>query len=109
MAVKQTQSVSNRMKGLKHDNEVVLTKVAEVQITGSNAVKAVLVTPNDTVDLADGNTKGLYVGGTGNVAVTMADGNDITFNALSVGTIHPISVKRVKATGTTATNIVAVY
>jgi hypothetical protein len=39
----------------------------------------------------------------------MADGTSATFNALQVGVIHPLSVKQVKATGTTATNIVVLY
>lgn len=53
-------------------------------------------------------TRGLYVGGTGNLAVRMADGMTITFNSVPVG-IFPIQVDQVLSTGTTATNIVALY
>lgn len=68
---------------------------------------AVAVTKSDSTVLTP--TRGLYIGGAGNVALTMADGTDITFTALAVGVIHPISCTKVKSTGTTATNIVAVY
>lgn len=71
--------------------------------------RAVAVTPNDSADLLNGVTKGIYVGGGGNVVVTMADGVDATLTGLLVGTIYPFSVKRVKATSTTATNIIALY
>lgn len=71
--------------------------------------KAVSVSPSDTTDLTDGATKGLYVGGTGDVVVTMANGADITLTGLSAGVVHPLSVTGVKLTGTTATGIVAMY
>ena len=70
-------------------------------------LSAVAVTPNDSTVF--NATRGLYIGGAGNVAVVMHDGSTVTFNALAVGVIHLISVKQVKATGTTATNIVALY
>lgn len=73
----------------------------------SSGEKAVAVTPSDATVLEA--SKGLYIGGSGNVAVTMKDGTSVTFTGISAGMIHPISVTKVKATGTTATNIVAVY
>lgn len=70
---------------------------------------AVAVTPNDSTVLAP--TAALYIGGAGNVAVVMAgEGNlnvSVTFTAPPVGTILPLAVKKVMATGTTATLIVA--
>lgn len=75
----------------------------------ASATGAITVTPSDTEDLAGGATKGLYVGGSGNVVVVMANGDEVTFTGLSAGIVHPFSVKRVKATGTTATSIVVVY
>ncbi|MFC0235494.1 spike base protein, RCAP_Rcc01079 family [Fictibacillus phosphorivorans] len=71
--------------------------------------KAIAVTPNDATALTGGSTKGLYIGGAGNVAVTTAEGNNLTFNGLQVGVIHNLSVTHVKLTGTTATNIIALY
>lgn len=89
--------------------EVVGGIGSAVSLSGSNASGAVAVTPSDTTDLATVPTKGLYLGGAGNVKVDMADGTTVTFTALSSGMIHPISCKRVYATGTTTTSILAVY
>lgn len=62
------------------------------------------VIPSDT---AYGNYVGLYVGGTGDVVVQNTPGSTIaTFKAVPVGTIIPLQVVRVMATGTTATLIV---
>lgn len=73
----------------------------------SSAQSAQVVTLSDTNVLPA--TRGLYVGGSGNIVVTMANGVDATFTGVTAGVILPISVTKVKATGTTATNIVAVY
>lgn len=60
------------------------------------------VTPSDTA----GNTfDSLYVGGAGDVAVDTADGTTVTFSGVVAGTVLPIRVTRVWATGTTATLI----
>lgn len=80
-----------------------------VQLTGSNAQSAAAVTPNDSANLSKAPTKGLYVGVTGDVKVDMSDGTTVTFTALSSGVIHPIACRKVYATGTTASSIVAVY
>lgn len=80
---------------------------------GSSAETAISVTPSDTVNITNPMgetfTKGLYIGTSGDISVVMADGGTITFTSISAGTIHPISVVRVNATGTTASGIVAVY
>jgi hypothetical protein len=75
----------------------------------SSAVLATAVTPHDTNDLAGGLTKGIYIGGSGDLKVTFENGSSATFTALSAGVIHPIAAKKIQATGTTATNILAVY
>ena len=64
------------------------------------------VTPSDSTTLTP--TRALYVGGTGDVAVVMADGVTLTFTAVPAG-ILPVQVVKVLATGTTATNIVALW
>jgi hypothetical protein len=70
---------------------------------------AAAVTPNDSTDLT-WTTRGLYVGGSGNVVVHMAaEGTQITFVGVQAGTILPIAVSRVRSTSTTATNIVALW
>ena len=63
------------------------------------------VTPSDTTELK--YVRGLYIGGAGNVAVTTDSGNVVTFSSVTAGTILKIGVKKVMATNTTATNIVA--
>jgi hypothetical protein len=65
---------------------------------------AAAVTPSDATVFS--TTKGLYVGGTGALAVTMANGEVVTFTAVPVG-FHPLQVTQVRATGTAATNIIA--
>lgn len=70
------------------------------------AAKAVVVTPSDATILEV--TRGLYVGVTGDVAVHMADGQTVTFKAVPVG-FMPVQVDQVMFTGTTATNILALY
>ena len=69
---------------------------------------AAAVTPHNTNEL-EYVTTGLYVGGAGDVRVTMKDGQVVTFAAVAAGTILPIRVRGVLVTGTTATNIVAIW
>lgn len=63
------------------------------------------VTPDNANDLTI-QTRGLYVGGTGDVKVTSITGDVVTFVGVPAGMVLPIRVKRVWATGTTATAIV---
>ena len=67
----------------------------------------VAVTPHDTNLIAP--TRGLFIGGAGNVSVDFADGTSALLTAPAVGSVLPISVIRVKATSTTATTMVALY
>lgn len=62
-------------------------------------------TPNDSADLPE-VTRGLIVGTGGDVRLTDPDGVTDTF-ALSAG-VYPVRVKRVWATGTTATGLIGV-
>ena len=71
-------------------------------------IDAVAVTPSDVTDLTY-MTRRIYVGGAGDVTVVMKSGNTITFKAVPTGTVLEVRVSRIKATGTTATNIVALY
>jgi hypothetical protein len=74
----------------------------------SPAGNAVAITPHDSNELSN-VTRGLYVGVTGDVVVVTANGDEVTLTALAAGVFHPIRVKQVKSTNTTATNIVGVY
>ncbi|MET3699349.1 hypothetical protein SAMN05877753_10212 [Bacillus oleivorans] len=78
-----------------------------VHLTENYYKGASAVTPNDVGTIPE--TKGILVGGAGNIAVTMKDGSSVTLTGLSAGTIYPLSVTQVNLTGTTATNIVALY
>lgn len=76
--------------------------------------RAAAVTPSDTVDIAavtGGSNNGcvLYVGGAGDVKVLTIGGDEVTFSAVTGGTFMPVQVLRVYSTGTTATNIVALW
>lgn len=71
------------------------------------AERAAVVTPHDTNTIE--NTRSVFVGGAGNIKVTMHDGTDVTFVGVGAGTFMPIQVIRVFATGSTATSILALY
>lgn len=73
------------------------------------ATSAVAVTPDDDNDLARAPTRGLWVGGAGNVEVVTVDGQTVVFSGVAAGTLLPISVNRVKDGSTTATLILALY
>lgn len=77
------------------------------QIT-SPAMGASAITPSDSVDLVK-SARGVYVGATGDLKVTLFGGSAATFVGLAAGMIHPIACTRIWATGTTATSIVALY
>lgn len=64
------------------------------------------ITPSDTVNLAK-RCRSVYVGGAGNIAAVDDAGTAVTFSAVPVGTVLPIEAKRINATGTTATLLVA--
>ena len=64
------------------------------------------VTPSDSTLVG---CRSLYVGGTGDVAITAHDGTSATFSAVPAGTILPVYCTTVKSTGTTATLIIALY
>ena len=69
----------------------------------------VAVTPSDETDL-DNPTRGLYVGGGGDVSVEMVGtGTALVFTAVPTGAILPIRVTRVNDTDTDATDMVALY
>lgn len=68
---------------------------------------AVAITPSNTVNLA--NPSVVYVGGTGNVRVLTAQGDDVTFVNAPAGAVLPVQVIRVYSTSTTATSLVGIY
>ena len=75
---------------------------------GSPARNVASVTPNDSVDLTK-SSRALYVGVAGDIKITTVQGDTVTFVGVLSGTILPIRVQRVFATGTTATSIISLY
>ena len=78
----------------------------------------VVVTPSDTAPLKyttssgfveEKRCKALYIGGAGNVAINDDAGNSVTFVGVLAGSVIPVSTENVLNTGTTATNIVALF
>lgn len=71
----------------------------------SPASDAVAVSPGP--DLLPFVTRALYVGGGGDLSVTMLSGANVTFRDVPSGSILPIRVTHVLGTGTSADFIVA--
>ena len=75
--------------------------------------RAFSITPSDSVDVAFPGCR-LYVGTTGNLAVTLHSensaltGDTVTFANVPVGWV-PLRVQRVFSTATTAANIIGVW
>lgn len=63
-----------------------------------------VITPSNTVNQ---NFRGLYVGGAGDITVVDEVGNVIPFIGVPAGTFLPIGGRRINATGTNATLMVA--
>lgn len=53
--------------------------------------------------------RAVYVGGAGDLKVTMAQGGEVIFHGVVAGSMLPIQCSRIHATDTTATNIVALF
>ena len=68
-----------------------------------SAEGAAVLSESDTATFP--RTRAVYVGGTGDLVVTMASGVDCTFSSVPAGTLLPISIIALKA-ATTATLIV---
>lgn len=71
----------------------------------SPASSGFAITPDDETDVTN-TTRAIYVGSAGDVAVILDDDETaITFGGVSAGLILPVRVRRVLATGTTASGI----
>ncbi len=74
----------------------------------NSAVGGAAVTPSNTVGY-DRLARGLFVGGAGNVSMVGGDGATVVFTGVPAGAILPIAHTRVNSTGTTATNMTAMF
>jgi len=72
------------------------------------ARRAAAVTPNDGADLPQ-VAKALYLGGGGDLAIVPADGTGAVVLKDHAPGYVPVQVRRVLATGTTATDLVALF
>lgn len=72
------------------------------------AKNALAVTPADATEFTV-ETRGIWVGGAGDLAVTMVGGGNVTFVGVPAGTLLPICVTHVRSTGTTATSITRIW
>jgi hypothetical protein len=76
------------------------------QDVSSQPENGAVVTPSDTVNLTKPSK--IWVGTAGNIAIVM-NGNEAVLTLLAFSGWLPVQVKRVNATNTTATNIVAFW
>lgn len=74
----------------------------------SPASDGAAVTPSDSATLAVAS-KRLWIGGAGDVVVVTVRGTVLTYTDVPAGTYLQVRAQQVKATGTTATNIIAEY
>jgi hypothetical protein len=83
---------------------------AKPQLTSTEPISsAATITPNNGTTFTT-RCRAVFVGGAGNLTVDVADGGtNLAFNGLTAGTILPVRVKRVYATGTTATSLLCLY
>jgi hypothetical protein len=72
------------------------------------ATRVVAVTPHDSNPLTD-IPKALYVGTGGIVVLQGTSGGDATLANVADGSVLPVRAKFVRASGTTASDIVALY
>jgi len=69
---------------------------------------AVALQPSDT-DQVPQVTRALFLGGEGDLRVRMLGGGVVTFAGVPGGSLFPLRVVQVFATGTTVTNIVGLW
>ncbi len=71
-----------------------------------SAYNAVALTESDSVDIP--TTRGVWVGGAGDLSVKMNGGNTVTFSAVPAGTLLPIQIIQFR-TASTATLVLGLY
>lgn len=71
----------------------------------SPTMRAAEITPDDVTDISTTGTW-VYVGTGGNVRVTTAGGDVVTYTNAQDGSVLPVRVRRIWATGTTATGLI---
>lgn len=77
-------------------------------VTDDSARSASAITPSDANNLTR-ITKAFTISVAGDVKVDFADSGTVTMTGLVVGTVYYMAVRKVYATGTTATGIIGYY
>jgi hypothetical protein len=72
----------------------------------SPARRAVAITPSDADELPF-VTRWIYVGTAGNLTVVLVDGDQVTFSNVPAGSWMYLMARQVRATATTAANLIA--
>jgi hypothetical protein len=78
-------------------------------------MRAAAVTPSNTVNIpsisgpTDARPCVLYVGTGGTLKVLTEGGDEVTFTNIQDGSFFPVNVIKVFSTGTSATNIIAIW
>lgn len=84
------------------------TSQSKYAYTDLPAVDGAAITPSDTVDFAN-VARGVYVGVSGDVVIVTPTGSVLTFKNAAQGSVLAICTMRINSTGTTATNLVALF
>jgi len=70
------------------------------------------ITPSDTTTFFANNQplccRAIYVGVGGTIVLITAGGTTLTFLGVTAGQVLPVMAQQVKATGTTATNLIGI-
>lgn len=74
----------------------------------SPAIHAFAITPDNENDLTY-VTRSIYVGVGGTIVLVTAGGEEVTLVNVQSGSVLPLRVSRVKASSTTATNMIGLY
>tara|TARA_R110000803_G_scaffold61547_5_gene121453 strand:- start:1422 stop:1892 length:471 start_codon:yes stop_codon:yes gene_type:complete len=90
-------------------DSAIITSVGGNELTLNIPATAFPATSKFTAYGGNNNGCLLYVGGAGNLEVKTAGGDKVTFSNVAEGFVLPVNVIQVFATGTTATNIVALW
>lgn len=69
------------------------------------ATAAETITPSDSNDL-NFVTRAIYLGQAGDLSVTMQSGETVLLRGMQAGVFYPLRVSYVRATGTTAADII---
>jgi hypothetical protein len=111
--VDSTASFTTNIVGyiVYNTTDSTVATVTAVDDAGTLSLSADIMASGESYTLYADDNNGcvLYVGNTGNVRVLTAGNDDVTFVGIPSGSFVPVQVKRVYATDTTATDIVALW